>query len=1195
MRRGVALSAAAIILISSECPLHAASPEQPPPAERALGLPTRPVQKEPHVAATSSAPAEPRPAPEIVPALPPEWVDQFHWRCIGPATMGGRITAIAVCQQDHSVWWAGTASGGLLKTNNNGSTFEYQFEHEAVASIGDVAVAPSDPNIVWVGTGENNPRNSVSWGNGVYKSTDGGSTWQHMGLEHSFQIGRIAIHPTDPNVVYVGALGRLWGHNEERGLYKTVDGGQTWSKVLYIDDKTGVIDVCIQPQNPEVLLVASYERRRDRYDSNDPAKKFGPGSGLYKSTDGGASWRKITAGLPSVNLGRIGIDFYEKEPNVAYLVLESERIGQQPRNAPYLGAGGEDADVGARLTEILSGSPAEKAGLRVGDIVVSVDGATVQSYADLGAQVRRFLAGEDAQLEVSRDHKSVFAEVTFAPQPLPLGARPEDPPFSAGLGGQRENMQEQQGPQGYEYGGIYRSDDAGETWTRINSVNPRPMYFSQVRVDPSDNHYLWVLGIDLYRSNDGGATFTSDGGRHAHPDHHSLWIDPSDGRHMVLGNDGGIYVTYDRGDNWEYLNNVAIGQFYHVSVDSRRNYRVYGGLQDNGTWGGPSRSASARGPVNGDWSLIGWGDGFVCRVDTEDPDQVYFESQNGGMGRYHFGTGRRGWIGPVPQEGMTYRFNWKTPFLLSQHNSRILYAAGNYVFRSLNRGDALRRISPEIVRTDDGAATTLAESPQDSDILYVGTDDGWLWITRDGGRQWQRLVDFPTEKTAWKHIATQARQVWTRICDIVARPGPATRPASAGAESVQSGAAPRLLQELLQLDLNHNGRIERDEVPPRLLRIFGQFDQNHDGLVDETEMRAVGEDFSTRSPSGEVPPPAASQAAATQPVPAPELQRGAQAKGPAVALCSRPAPAQHTQFAPDTLMCAFTSLWLPSSPGQAARDGCLTALLPGPRRVSCIEVSQATPGRLYVTFDGHRSDDDEPYVFTSEDYGQTWRSLRANLPTAAGPVHVIREDPENADLLYLGTEFGAWVSIDRGESWTSLRANLPTVAVHEFAIHPTSGEIVAATHGRSLWILDVATLRQISKATISESAVLYRPNNAIYWRPDLPRGGSGGACAYRGENPPDGAQVYYSLGEKPGYLRLEIANVAGQTIRELAADSEPGLHMARWDLRAAPETPEQQGRRVPVGRYLVKLSVDRRILTQELVIESDPEHPDYAP
>ena len=397
--------------------------------------------------------------------------------------------------------------------------------------------------------------------------------------------------------------------------------------------------------------------------------------------------------------------------------------------------------MGARLTEVIEGGPAAEAGLEDGDIVIGFGGETVQSYSDLVAKIRRHLAGDTVAVEVSRDRESVTADVSFTRHPEteedpPRGQRgrgrgreasPESSessesesteeeeeeeeeekpeprtPFRTGLGGQVANVQDQQGPDGHEFGGVYRSNDGGESWTRINSVNPRPMYFSQLRVDPSDDQYLYVLGISLHRSVDGGETFTGDGARGGvHVDHHAMWIDPVDGRHVILGNDGGVYVTYDRLESWDHYNHAAIGQFYHVTVGPRRNYRVYGGLQDNGSWGGPSRVRHGSGAINEDWVRIGGGDGFVCRVDPEDPDLVYFESQNGGLGRRNFRTGERGFLRPRAPRGKSYRWNWKTPFILSYHNSGIYYTAGNYVFRSLLQGDGLQAISPEISRTERG-------------------------------------------------------------------------------------------------------------------------------------------------------------------------------------------------------------------------------------------------------------------------------------------------------------------------------------------------------------------------------------------------------------------------------------------------------------------------------------------------------------
>jgi photosystem II stability/assembly factor-like uncharacterized protein len=1004
--------------------------------------------------------------------LNPEWIKALTWRSIGPAAMGGRITAISVFEADPCLYFVATASGGLLKTVNNGVTFEHLFDRESTVSIGDVCVAPSDRNIVWVGTGEANPRNSVSFGDGVYKSTDGGKTWKNMGLTKSFQIGKIVVHPKDPNIVYVGALGRLYGPNEERGLFKTTDGGATWQKIHYVDDKTGVIDMRMHPTDPETLLVAMYERRRhefdthngepafpDGYDAYDPAKKWGPGSGLFKTTDGGKTFRKLTKGLPACQLGRIGIDYHRKDPNTIFAIVESERIGMgtppKPSSEAYLGVIGEDAKPsGAALGEITSGSPADKAGLKAGDVIQSAGGKDVPNYAALVELLGKQKAGDKLTLKITRNQQSQEIVAT-------LGSRPEQQrrggmfggsrtrPYTFMYSSQRENIQDQQGPGADEYGGVYKSTDGGESWTRINSVNPRPMYFSQIRVDPSDDKYVYVLGIQLYRSQDGGKKFTPDGGQGVHPDQHALWIDPRDGRHMIVGCDGGFYVTYDRMAHWDFLNQMAIGQFYHVTVDNRRPYRVYGGLQDNASWGGPSRGLDGGGPINEDWIVLGGGDGFVCRVDSSDPDLVYWEFQDGNMFRRNLRTGESANIRPRPLPGgqkrinwnspflvsfgnvplipfppnltaVPYRFNWNTPFILSSHNSHIFYAGGNYVFRSLKQGDDLRPISPEITRTKVGSATALAESPRNPEVLYAGTDDGYLWVTRDGGVNWSNV----TEK--------------------------------------------------------------------------------------------IG--------------------------------------------------------------------------------------LPGPRWVASIEPSRFVEGRCYVVFDAHRCNDDDPYVYVTEDFGQTWKSLRSNLPM--GPSRVLREDVENASLLFLGTEFAAWVSVDRGGHWTKLNNNLPTVAVHEFAIHPTAGEMVAATHGRSLWVLDVTPLRQMTPEVLKAKVHLFQPNAVVRWRTEPQRGSLYGMGARRfvGQNPPAGAQIYYLLGQKADKIALKVVDYAGKTVQEMKAVPDPGLHQVTWNLarsqaRGGPSG--QPGGRpaffpvqpVPPGMYRVVLTVNGQEFSQPIKLEADPTVP----
>jgi photosystem II stability/assembly factor-like uncharacterized protein len=1033
--------------------------------------------------------------------IPPEWSKQMNWRSIGPASMGGRIVDLAVYEADPCVFWLATASGGLLKTENNGVTYEHQFDHEATVSLGAVAVAQSDKNIVWVGTGENNPRNSVSYGDGVYKSTDGGKTWKNMGLKKSFQIGKIVIHPKDPNTVYVGVLGRLYGPNEDRGLFKTTDGGATWQKVLYVDDKTGVIDLQMHPTNPETLLVATWERQRDQfdthrgeppivdgYDAYDPIKKWGPGSGIHKTTDGGKTFKRLTNGLPSSPMGRIGLDWYRKDPNVIYAIIDCAEIGKgtAPPPAAFLGIQGEDApDGGAKITQVVANTPAEKAGLKANDIVVAVAESGVADYFDLTESLRGKKKDDKLKLKVRRDKETLDLEASLEnPRVGPQGTgggsdrfaimqiigalvqegegglrvtrigseesaaqkagveegdvikaidskeidsteklleelrkkSPDDKvaltierdregnkeskqltltiqdtrgagpgtrsrtrPNGGTYGGQQPNIQRHQGEKGHEFGGVYRSADAGETWTRINSINPRPMYFSLIRVDPQDERYIYIGGVSLARSKNGGKTFTDDGGGGVvHPDQHAMWIDPKDGRHILVGCDGGFYVTWDRMQKWDFLNHAAIGQFYHVAIDSKQPYWVYGGLQDNGTWGGPALNARSYGPINEEWIAVAGGDGFVVRVDPFDSDLIYYESQDGAMGRRNLRTGESSAIRPRPpqrsaqREGQPapspYRFNWNTPFILSNHNPGIFYCAGNYVFRSVKRGDDLKPISPEIARTGRGTGTAIAESPRNPDVLYVGTDDGHLWVTRDGGVKWTNVAD------------------------------------------------------------------------------------------------KVG--------------------------------------------------------------------------------------LPGPRWVSTIEPSRFVEGRVYVAFDAHRSDDDEPYISVSEDFGQTWTSLRANLPW--GSTRVLREDPLNQNLLLCGTEFGLWASIDRGKYWSRLNNNLPTVAIHEVAFHPANGEIVVATHGRSLWALDISPLRQMKPDVIAAKAHLYEPNTLIRFKPEPSRQSMYGTGHRRfvGTNPTRAAQFYYSLNAKVEKASIKIIDYAGRTLRELPGNTEPGLHVVSWDTRS---------------------------------------------
>jgi photosystem II stability/assembly factor-like uncharacterized protein len=1017
----------------------------------------------------------------------------FNWRCVGPAAMSGRVTAISVFEADPTCYWVATASGGLLKTVNNGVTFEHQFDKEATVSIGDVCVAPSNREIVWVGTGENNPRNSVSYGDGVYKSTDGGKTWTNMGLKETFQIGKILVHPKNPDIVYVGALGRCYGNNKERGVYKTTDGGKTWNQILYKDDKTGVIDMVMHPTDPETILVALWERKRDGHDAHfpgdlpepydryDPAVRFGDHSGLYRTSDGGKTFEKITKGLPTSKLGRIGLDWYRKDPKVIFAIVDCEDIGKgtPPKKdgaKGFVGFTGENSEAGYRVSMILQNSPAAKTDLKIGDIITAVNDKAIKTLEDFDAKTAGFSAGDKVALSVKRGADTSKIEVALAEMPQKGGGGggggkggSKDRPYQATYGGQAGNIQDQQGPNGHEYGGVYRSDDSGQSWKRVNSLNPRPMYFSVIRIDPADDKYVYVLGVQQSKSEDGGKTFQATAGKGVHADGHAMWINAKDGRHMLVGCDGGFYVSYDRSNNWDHLNHMAMGQFYHVAMCNKQPYWLYGGLQDNGSWGVPSIGLKGRGPVNEEVVEVGGGDGFVCRVDPTDPDLVYLESQDGNMSRRNLRTGEKASIRPGLKGGGKggkgggggmggggYRFNWNTPFILSHHNPKIFYCGGNYVFKSLNCGDDLKIISPEITPTKFGSATALSESPLNADVLWAGTDDGALWLTKNGGKDWQQL--------------------------------------------------------------------------------------------------------STHVP------------------------------------------------------------------------------LRGQRWVSTIEASRFKEGRCYVCFDGHRSDDDEPLIFVTEDFGEKWTPLRNNLP-GFGSTRCLREDLVNEDLLFCGTEFALFASINRGASWTKINNNLPTVAIHEVAIHPTAGEICAATHGRSLWIMDVTALRQLKPDVLSKSIHLFKPNPAVRWQTLATTGGTN--RKFVGTNPPPGAPIYYYLKDEAKKVTMKVMDAAGEEISTVLEpvpfaggfgggggggggfgkgggfgggqplSSKQGLNVARWNM-----TKDVKGggggkgggfggggggfgggfggpafNAVPPGVYRVVLNVDGQEFSTTVRIEADPNVP----
>ena len=852
----------------------------------------------------------------------------LKWRSIGPANMVGRISDFEALESDFTQVLVASASGGVFKSSNAGTTWEPIFDRYTSASIGDVAFFQKDPSIIWVGTGEECVRNSVAWGDGVYKSTDGGKTFSRMGLETTHSIGRVLPHPSDPNIVYVAASGHTWGYSGERGLFKTTDGGATWVKLgggLPDDGKTGAIDLVMDPSDPDVLFAGFWQRLRRpwRFDSG------GPNGGIYKTIDGGKTWRKLINGLPEGDTGRIGLAIARSNPKVLMAYVEH---GYQPRPT---------------ITEAGKAKPNP-------------------DYADM----------------------------------TKLGT------------------------------GIYRSENGGESWTFVNRMNVRPFYYSHIYINPVEDKWVYSLATTMNFSRDGGRTWTQMEG--LHPDFHTMWLDPANKNRMYVGQDGGASLSHDNGKTWIFFDNLSFAQFYAVSADMRDPYYVYGGLQDNGTWGGPSMSRE--GAILTDfWYNVGGGDGFHVQIDPTDWRTLYSESQGGSMNRWNVETREMKSIRPTPativnfkdyypetpappaakpgetppagpedpaawrrmeaQRRGPFRYNWSTPIILSPHNPRTVYFGGNHLFKSADRGEKWMIISPDLTTadpeknkptggiTDDttGAEThctiiTVSESPLRPGLLWVGTDDGNVQVSRNDGASWMNV---------------------------------------------------------------------RPNIP---------------GL-------------------------------------------------PAEIWCSR------------------------------------------------VEASPFDEGTAYATFDGHRSDDFRVYVYKTTDFGKTWAPISNGIPDGQ-PVYVIREDPKARNLLFLGTEFGVFLSRDGGLNWTPFSLNLPTVSVHDLYIHPRENDLIAATHGRGLWIMDdISALRQATDEVLKQDLVLLAPGRPGTKWLKISRGGYGrGNLYFKGENPPAGALIDFYCRvapDKPG--TLEISDISGKRKTTYILDKiEPGLTRLAWDFAFDP-------------------------------------------
>ena len=871
-------------------------------------------------------------------ATDPTPFDHIEWRSVGPVNMSGRVADVEGIPGNPDVVYVGSASGGVWKSSNGGLTFEPIFDDQPIASIGDLALAPTNPDVVYVGTGEANARNSVSFGNGVYRSTDGGGSWTYLGLEDTRHISRVLVSSLDPDVVFVGAMGHFSGPNEERGVFRSINGGKSWDKVLYLDDLHGVSDMDIDPSNPNILYAALWHFDRKPWTHTTGSSK----GGVWRSVDGGSSWKKLEKGLPKGVVGRIGVKVAPSNPNVVYVIAESNE------------------------------------------------------------------------------------------------------------------------------GTLFRSSDRGETFEKATDevkIVSRGLYYTDIRVDPVDENRVYAVSSRLMVSIDGGKNFERIS-RSTHVDFHSLWIDPMNPKRMWQGQDGGVAVTYDRGETWEPIRNLPIAQLYQAFYDTREPfYYVGGGLQDNGTWYGPHRTREPAGILQDDWRMMSFGDAYFVVPHPEIVDLFLSESQGGRILRTDMRTRQQIDVSPQPRRNdggpvgiLEYRFNWNAPIIASTHDPKTVYFAGNVVFKSGDFGDSWEMVSPDLT-TDDpekqgeagGPAWTentnaeyhctiisFSESPLDPNVLWVGTDDGNLQVTQNGGGEWVNVIG------------------------------------------------------------------------------------NIPGLAG---------------------------------------------------------------FSP----------------------------------VSHLESSKSGVGTAYASFDRHMFDDLRPYLYKTTDFGKSWQHLSTDgIPDTAW-IWVVREDPKNPDLLWVGTELGLYASYDVGATWQRHHlANLPTVSIHDIRFHPRENDLILGTHGRAIWIFDDATpLQQWSDEIQDKSSHLFPVRAAMRFPSRFTRYGMGDK-RHKAPNPSDGALITYYLKEQlseeetseskemddeveatQDRVAIEILDASSDVIRTLDPEKlglEAGLNRVNWDismdqpnLRKEPDDEfiefggGPRGPMVLPGVYRVRLTVDGK--SQEMPVE----------
>ncbi len=847
----------------------------------------------------------------------------IEFRNVGPSVMSGRVSDLDVSPTDPTHFYVSYASGGLWKTVDNGTSFQPLFDKEMVMTIGDIAVDWAR-NTIWVGTGEVNSSRSSYAGTGVFKSTDGGKTWKHFGLGESHHIGRIVLHPSDPNIAWVAVLGHLYSPNKERGIFKTTDGGNTWKQTLTVNENTGASDLIIDPTNAKVLYAGMWHRQRRAWDFTEA----GEGSGIYKSVDGGETWRVISDGFPaSKDAGRVGLTIAKNQGNVT-LYAAVDNNARRPKEKPE-----EDIVTKDQLRKTSK------------EDFLKLPKYQIKDYLQRSGFQEKYTVDKVMEL-VKSDKIKVSDLVEYTEDANSLL-------FDTDVTGLE----------------IYKSTDEGKTWKKTHEkyldqvYNTYGYYFGMVHVSPSNPNKVYTYGVPIIRSDDGGKTWKSINGDNVHGDHHALWVNPKREGHLILGNDGGVNISYDDGEHWIKCNTPPVGQFYGVAVDNAKPYNVYGGLQDNGVWMGPSNNEENVGWHDSGqypFKMIMGGDGMQVAVDTRDNATVYTGFQFGNYFRINTKTSDRKRITPTHELGeRPYRWNWQSPIQLSTHNMDIVYFGADKLFRSFNKGDSFEAISGDLTqggRKGDVAFGTLAtihESPLQFGLIYTGSDDGLVHVTRDGG------------------------YTWTNI----------------------------------------------------------------------------------------------------------------------------------------------------------------TAGLPKDLWVSRVTSSAHDKGTVYVSLNGYRSDDFNPYLFMSTDYGKTWKSISKDLPLE--PVNVIKEDPTNADLLYVGTDNGLYVSLDKGATFMQLNNKLPAVAVHDIAIQNRDKEMLVGTHGRSLYIGRIKELQQLSNEQTTKPLLAYEPDKLRY----SPRWGTQGW--YDTPAPKASLPIYTN---SAGKAKITIQTESGVALHSFETDAKKGLNYINYDL-----------------------------------------------